>query len=525
MTARGLQSTSLVSARNSVGNALLPFLYRTRTILIPTFRACKAQRPLHTSQSKRAAYVRRAASRDAVPFESESRFEQPNRPIRFVNSPEPITADASSSRPDRQSTITASEKAVFDRLFNDISDDVKKSAAKQAAKHADPLGDDAEDVTPARNSINGSLDGMFDAALANQSKVPAALNGAPKKAIYKTAIDPFLNTGWARLDRSIIRGDESSKDVREAVVEHKRKVFKMLQEAKTDHAIWKILDLEVFPLVRQYEAHTQEVGKKAKSPKPTRNRGRVSKADQAATAEAGTQQAPASVLHPSFQQRKIQAILSMHYGEYCLAAMRQLRRSHPASPYCMNILPTIKRLGPISHVLGATPDLYNEVLFLRWKEYSDLNGMADLLTEMSNHAIERTHMTLYVLKLVRSSMYCAYAPQQNPSMKLWWELITVQNGMQRLRNLARELSEEVTAAKERSLKHEADLAARKGEEARMRNGRNAHGEVASARGMTRQVPEEEKPRLGSLRLEPSAGAGAAAVNANVEPLSPKPIML
>ena len=514
-----------MSARVLAGNSLLPFLYRTRTILSPAHRPCKAQRLLHTSQSKRAAYVHRAASRDAVPFESESGVEHPKHRIRFINSPEPepVAADVSSSRPERQSTITASEKAVFDRIFNDISDDAKKGAAKQAAKDADPLGDDAEDITPARNGISGSLDGLFDAALANEFEVPAVLQGAPKKTMYKTAIDPFLNPGWARLDRSIIRGDESSKDVREAIVEHNRKVLKMLQEAKTDHAIWEVLDAEVFSLIRQYELQTQEVAKQAKTTKPKRNRGRVSKADKEAAAKAGTQQVPASLLHPNSQQKKVQAILSMHYGEYCLAGMRQLRRSYPASPYCMNILPTIKRLGPISHVLGATPDLYNEVLFLRWKEYSDLHGMADLLMEMSNHAIERTHMTLYVLKLVRSSRQRAYASQQNPSMRLWWELTTVRNGMQRLRYLAREISEEVTQAEDRRLKHEADLAARRGDEARMRNEMNAHDEVASASGTTRQVREEEEPRLGSLRLEPSAGA--AVMNRKMERSSVKPIML
>ena len=90
--------------------------------------------------------------------------------------------------------------------------------------------------------------------------------------------------------------------------------------------------------------------------------------------------------------------LQANYGSCLLHAQRILRISLPHSPYALALLPAIKDLGPISYVLGASTDLYNELLFIRWKHYRDLHGCADLLAEMLSQGLQVSTHTLFVWK-------------------------------------------------------------------------------------------------------------------------------
>lgn len=441
-------------------STLLPFLYQTRTIRSPTVPSSRAQRCFHISKARKACNATSHNTSDPIPFEgaidAQGNDDQ-NGPVE-EDWPEddPVTSSTgdSTSRPLRNSTITASEKAVFERIFKEISDD----ASKKAVQEDDPLENNPDDDEVLNSDVYSELNEIFDKAI---SKTDPAVQrslrvGADKKhpdqisRNFMTAIDAFGGASNKIRRIFIARGSEDEQKIQSSVVEHSRKVMKKIMDAKTDTEIWDVLETDVFILIKQQDSQKKILEEQNKPAKRKRG-GSISNADKEAAAAKEKKQS----LRIREKSLEIEAILSSNYGDYCLAAMRNLRRAYPASPYAMNLLPTVKSLGSISHVLAASVDLYNEVLFLLWSQYSDLNGMADLIDEMGNQGIESNEITLKILRMVQFAKAKAF--REDKPMKLWWTLGPVVAGWTKMRRNAAKVHFEILQAKARKAM-EGDLA-------------------------------------------------------------------
>ncbi|KAL8813665.1 MAG: hypothetical protein Q9200_000082 [Gallowayella weberi] len=440
MKSGGLSSLKLPLRKVSSASISLPFLYQTRTIQAPAAPSPRAHHFYHTTHARIARSNRYS---DPIPFETD---------IDGGNDEQAVANDA--YRPIRNSTITASEKAIFERIFKEISDD----ASKKAAKEEDPLQNSFEDDEPSQADAYGDLNAIFDDAIRRTALIrKESSNEHTDKnhpdyisRNFRLALEAFARTekGPYRkrtMDVPILRNDEDFKKIQASIVENHRKVTKKINEAKTDAEIWNVLETEVFSLIQQYEIQSKEAEER-EEPKQAKPRRRSSKADkEAATAAEKSKNLRAR--EKSFREAEIHGILSSNYGDYCLAALQKLRRAYPTSPYAMNLLPTVKRLGSISHALAASVHLYNEVLFLLWSEYSDLHGMADLIIEMGNQGIESNETTLRVLRMVRIAMDQAF--RENKPIKLWWYLKPVKAGWARVQGVAKKVHYEILQAKAR----------------------------------------------------------------------------
>ncbi|KAL8952501.1 MAG: hypothetical protein Q9222_001604 [Ikaeria aurantiellina] len=535
MNSKGCGSVPLLLARISLGSTSLPFLYQTRTL--QPCRTCvkkgyRAQSSTTGATSRRRFYDGTENPDATIPFEKELAFPKTRSSFSYNDNGqagEDLFRQPNQSgegRPQRNSTITASEKAVFERIFREISED----DSRKAAEEEDPLADDPEDDLPSRGNAYNDLNAIFESAL-QQDKQRKVIEPHPQinrthpggsLQAYETALEAFSKParkrldiatisekrhGERRLDIAAIRDREDFQKIRTMITEHEQKVLGKIDEARSDMQIWQVLEEEVFPLVRQYESHQLEAEKEKEAKLPRRKRGRVSKADQEAAAEAEKNK-HLRARAKSAQEAEVQSILSSNYGNYCLAAMRRLRRLYPTSPYCMNLLPTIKRLGPISHVLAASADLYNEILFLLWKEYSDLHAMADLIIEMENQGIESNDVTLHVLRMVRSARNGAL--KEDKPMKLWWELSPVSKGWSRLRDLANQVHRQIVEAKARQAEEERSLTGGMDVESGFRPREFADEETSIEQELkTKTAMADEATNMdGGLGTFPSQRAGA-----------------
>ncbi|KAL8724101.1 MAG: hypothetical protein Q9166_008134 [cf. Caloplaca sp. 2 TL-2023] len=410
------------------------------------------------------------------------------------------------SRPLRNSTITASEKAVFERIFKEISDD----ASKKAVEDQHPLESNIGDDQPSQSDAYDDLNAIFDRAIqksdhAKQQSSRAHIDKKHPNHVSRnvvTALEAFAGTQRKPLQMSTIRGGEDHKKIQASVMENNHRVMQKIDEAKTDKELWNVLESEVFALIKQYESQKKDIEEQDKAKKPKRGRGRASKADQEAAAATEEKKQGLRAREMSFQEAEIQAILSSNYGDSCLAAMRKLRRAYSTSPYAMNLLPTIRRLGSISHVLAASVDFYNEVLFLLWSEYSDLHGMADLINEMGNQGIESNDTTLRVLKMVHSAKRQAY--KEDKPMKLWWSLSPVEAGYRRVHDIAQKVYVEILQARARRA-IEGDMG----------------GERDEGEAQTERDSSEEASGAEELKVKRAMADEATIVNGGLEvPLSP-----
>lgn len=96
----------------------------------------------------------------------------------------------------------------------------------------------------------------------------------------------------------------------------------------------------------------------------------------------------------------------------------------------MQVLPAMKRLGPVSYVLGASTELFNELILLRWTLYADLAGMTDLLDEMRNQGVEINDTTIHHFSVVARIREEAKKHERlqsaTNSVHVWWRMMAVE---------------------------------------------------------------------------------------------------
>lgn len=431
-------------------HTILPFLYQTRTIrLFPLLRPQnyrkqqRSPRPFSTAKCALAS-LEHHRDNDAIPFESRHSHPEDEEADPHVRSSPP--SPPSHSRP---STITASEQTIFDRIFADIA------SSKRSAAH-DTLPADHPSATESFEDLNT----IFDKAIHDLQKVTSRREkrasastfrsrvvsgeGAEKEldgrgfgvdanegAFNRSTIArdvPALNTytealmtrdgaGWGQPGKI---GSDDVSDLAEAHKQHRMKVENMLASAETDVEVWQVLESEVFSLLHELNARIKEAEKGQKG----RKRRRVAK--------AGTTKAKAATASTSLPPTVLLSLLRTEYPSYLLIVSRLLRTSFPTSTYALHLLPTVRRLGPISYVLGASTGLFNETLLLLWNQEKDLHGMADLLDEMGQQGIEGDEVTVKFLKAVGRVRRSELAGHKGEWRKLWWTIGSMQEGWARV---------------------------------------------------------------------------------------------
>jgi len=155
---------------------------------------------------------------------------------------------------------------------------------------------------------------------------------------------------------------------------------------------------------------------------------------------------PTSVALPT---NTLISILQSNYADYLLSALRLLRRHHPTSFYALYLLPHMKRLGPISYVLGASTGLYNEILFLKWTQFSDLHGMADLMQEMFNQGIETNEVTMVFIRRLNSRRRYGRMGRFGLVLQKWWNMRGNVEGWKRVWGMYEQIKREQRERAER----------------------------------------------------------------------------
>ncbi|MCJ1253970.1 hypothetical protein MMC24_001784 [Lignoscripta atroalba] len=427
------------SIRHAQSNSLLPFLYQTQTLQL----ASRAHKNLPRNHCRTFRSSSTQAALEDIPFEDTDDF-----PIQGVN---PEDADISSSRL-RDSTITASEREVFDRIFNDIA----KSSSDQGTSNANSLDDNLglaidpdEDLSSifnraikasqARKTISLQSRGTnknnnnkikppraYSLAI-DPSRFPPPLREAAAKAntvitSQQTEKDPQL--GFRRITLPVVHQQRQRRRIEnlfdaaleKARSEDKLRVEKLLDSAQTDVELWGVLEKEVFSRVEEMNEQMEEEERRkveledAKSKPKARRRGTKNQ-----VAPATEPESPVIKILPL-------NILQTNYAFHCIHAQRIFRTNFPTSPYAMHLIPTIKRLGPLSYVLGASVELYNELVYLRWVHYNDLHGVVKLVNEMLDQGIGTDGNTKAVMVDVERQKRKEKSGRAGEVMKAWWSL-------------------------------------------------------------------------------------------------------
>ena len=454
----------------ALSSSPLAFLYQTRTLLSES----KTTRPSHAVNDHN---IRRRTFGSISQRQARAgKFRRLNLntdPIVFVDPYDKRISDTLSytepqkqNQSSRPSTVTASEQAVFNKLIKEVSQPVD----------AEP---DDEDILDQDEPISGydpnvDLNNIFEDAIRHlRSQQDEAVKGAASRLQFATiprqrAIDTVVSDGEQALSAKIFKrpynlangttlGNEAETVEERAKLEiacddHRTMVMRMLDSAKSDVDIWQILEKEVFSLITQLDEHLKLVEKAERE--KTLHAAKVRKAEAEEKDIADVKLEKRDLTKKEISRMKLThtkaipidnllSILHRNYAEYCLDALRLLRRNYPTSAYAPHVLSTIKQHGPISYVLGVSTEIYNEILFLQWTQYFDLHGMADTTEEMLNQGIESNEVTIALIKGIAKQRRRARRGLLGPVMKEWWYMRGTVDGWRRILSIFGRIMSEI----------------------------------------------------------------------------------
>ena len=459
-----LKLSSLFAVQNCARiSSLLPFLYQTRTLLLEpkTARSVLADNDRNGRRRKFCS-----TSRGNAPAENVQRSNTHSH--GFVNPRHKQVLDnllyTGSKRQNPTSppsTVTAPEQAVFNRLIKDIPQPTdldaeygdildqdeydpnadineifehairvmggsKKQAGKASATGHPFPSTFRQEATDALNPDGDQSPGfkglLFRRPLNFPTDGPQVLKGMPIKRPLQ-----FRFTSLENEDET----DEERTKLEIACDDHRTMVMGMLDKTNSDLEVWRVLENEVFNLITQLDEHNKLVEKASNGQVLDAAKARKAEAEGKDVADVKLEKGDLTpgetkLTKLSFTKaipiNNLLIILNRNYAEYCLTALRLFRQNYPTSSYATHVFATMKARGPISYVLGASSEIYNEVLFLKWTQHSDLHAVADLMEEMLNQGVEGNEGTVALIKGIAQQRRSGTWGYMGPVAKEWWHM-------------------------------------------------------------------------------------------------------
>ncbi|KUJ14790.1 uncharacterized protein LY89DRAFT_122347 [Mollisia scopiformis] len=329
----------------------------------------------------------------------------------------------------KESTITTREKMAFQKIFSDIFERSQKSNPTTPEKDQKALLNIGKtgDRAKAKNALNNIL----TTAIRKQSKSRLEIEDAI------SSYPPTLREGAAKamLSVPILENDEVGHDeekanqlsmkIKAAELENMRaperlRVETLMRNAKTDFELWEVMEKEVFSMISRLGLEENpklpEGPKTDKKQKGWNKKEKKQSKEQEQVADKKTSKETVDGI-PALQ------LLGPLYPSYLLLGLRLLDRSFTKpSPLALSILPKIKSLGFISHVLGANTQLYNDLLRIYRYRYDDFEGMLDLMREMEQSALDMDEETLTIAQDVMKMQASVTSLERGEAVKALWTM-------------------------------------------------------------------------------------------------------
>jgi hypothetical protein len=323
---------------------------------------------------------------------------------------------------DRQTTITPSERAAFEEIFKNIR---KKTLN---AQRYGVLDEDEAPVYVNRKEATHKLESLMGSAMkerfpTRRDEKETVINRYPPslRALAAQAVGlDYDESHFEETAKEEAMKNDQLEELRQPVRE---KVESRMHAAETDAQLWAVMEDAVFPIIAKLGL--EKTGKD----KLLKKRGRK----PAVAAQKGASKAvlPSEELQnvqfkPFFHNGQEVSPLAFYgplYPSYLLLGLRLLDRSFARpSPLTLSILPKIKSLGLISHVLGASTQLYNELLIIHWYRYDDFRGVIKLLTEMEESGLSFNKETLDIISDITRMQGRILRGDRGATLKALWSL-------------------------------------------------------------------------------------------------------
>ncbi|KAH8819677.1 hypothetical protein F5884DRAFT_22017 [Xylogone sp. PMI_703] len=312
----------------------------------------------------------------------------------------------------RESTITVSERRAFERIFADIfarSRARERDGSIPSSREEHAITTHAQGADP-KTKLNSIISGalrrpkssdVLKRMKAAVERYPPALRPAAARAM---GLD-VEQIGLAEVEEEEEIRESADPDHLEGLRKTEReRVEALMREAETDFDLWDVMEREVFSLVTRMGV--DDVPKSPAAKRKLKNKS-TSKPLESTIPEGVS---PLSLYGPL-------------YPSHLLLGLRLLDRtfSQP-SQLTFSLLPRIKSLGLISHILGASTAFYNELMRIYWHRRDDSRGILHLLEEMEQNGLEFDEETARVIRGILKTHSGILHGRNGPAAQAVWKL-------------------------------------------------------------------------------------------------------
>lgn len=325
-----------------------------------------------------------------------------------------------------QSTITPSERVAFQKIFSDIF------ARSQSASGLTPEGFlEEKEMKNADEISTGTAEDAERPAAHNQKEVEAAVNRYPPalRAAAARAMGLKLEAPREKQPERMPTPEAESEELAQQAAEEEKleqlrkperdRVEGLMRAAQTDFELWAVMEKEVFPLISKLGLESP----KAEEDTAPKKKGRKKTSSKTnSSSQKGAKQTAVALDSPVDGMTPLEFYGPL-YPSYILLGLRLLDRSFARpSSLARSVLPTIKSLGLISHILGGTSQLYNELILIHWYRYDDFRGVLSLLSEMEQFGLSWDRESLDTVKQITRVQKFVREGNQGMALKALWSL-------------------------------------------------------------------------------------------------------
>jgi hypothetical protein len=327
-------------------------------------------------------------------------------------------------RGDRESTITDSERSAFGRIFSDIYNRSRGFSKNLAS--GDPFAEESmqasENPTNRRKS-KSKLSDIFNDAILHRDQndirndiesvvgqYPPALRAAAAQAIG-LVVDKEKSTDMDTEQLEALREPE------------RFRIEGLMKAARTDFELWEVMENEVFSLIPKLGLGDAPETNEEVSTKNKRKKGEnISKKDDPSSEEVSEDPSLSTGSGANHMTSQL-ALYGPLYPSFLLLGLRLLDRSFAKpSPLTLSLLPKIRSLGFISHVLGASTQFYNELLRIYRYRHDDFRGIHNLLGEMEHSALDLDEETMEIVIDIMKTQLGVHRGDKGSAIRALWSM-------------------------------------------------------------------------------------------------------
>ena len=356
----------------------------------------------------------------------------------------------------RESTITDTERRTFQNIFTEMfsQDQTNTTSKSNTLSPKDNAKIQLDSILTDALSMNAQ-NGPDKETLIN--RWPAPLRPAVVKAMGLAEDAKAQKTeDVEKQEPEQVLGLDELETLREP---ERQRVEALMRAAATDFDLWEVMEKEVFTLIPRLGLEEAPLNKEIKvtekkSSKAMKQKLKKSKKSKKSKNSSLTNET--AIESPSEEDNKLQkdltpdknqasesdamprlqsivtdastgsevsalAVYGPLYPSYLLLGIRLLDRAFDKpSPLALSILPKIKSLGAISHVLGASPSFYNEILRVYLYRYEDFQSIAATLSDMDASAVELNEETLDIVIEILVLRRRVRDGERGPVLQLLW---------------------------------------------------------------------------------------------------------